>query len=445
MRIASLVLATFVVLAPAAASATVCVDPAPGHPLGSELFTTVFGNTANGVPALPLTASIAFPDVDGDGEADVCSAGGAKVSCMTHGNVLGDDPCFHFGDYQFSVSFSFNLTNFASRWTTIGYPDLDGDGDDDICVRGTDGIYCAVAQNTNFGAPTRWSTNFGENAGWGVPKYYETIGFPDVDGDGRDDVCGRGSAGIHCGLSTGAGFAPTYVWTTAFSDANGWGANASYYSTIQYGDIDDDGRDDVCGRGVAGLNCALAGEAFATLWTTQFSDAAGWGQEKYYSTIRLADVNSDWSGVDVCGRGTAGIYCGLAAGDHFEQAVVLAASDFSDANGWDQPKHYRTLVYADVDGNGEADVCGRGNEGVYCATALLGGGGGGGVPECLPLDSCDFVFDEAELWTSNFGDNNGWGSDEGYWGTVQPADVVDVWAGDEICGRGSAGIWCSYR
>ncbi|MFO0635766.1 MAG: FG-GAP-like repeat-containing protein [Nannocystaceae bacterium] len=446
MRIGSFVLATLATLVPGVVAATVCVDPTPGHPLGSELFTSVFGNGPGGVPALPLALSVAFADVDGDGDDDVCSAGGSKVSCMTHRNKVGDDPCFHFGDYGFTASFSFNLTNYTSRWTTIGYPDLDGDGDDDLCVRGPDGMYCALAQDTDFGAPTRWSTNFGENNGWGAAKYYETIGFPDIDGDGRDDVCGRGSAGIHCGLSTGTAFAATSLLWTTFSDVNGWGSSASYYGTIQYGDVDDDGRDDVCGRGSAGIYCATAGQASATLWTTQFSDAAGWGQEKYWSTIKLADVAEDWHGVDVCGRGSGGIHCGLAHHDHFEQAEAIAAPDFSDAHGWDQPKHYRTITFADVDGNGEADVCGRGNEGVYCATAMLfPGGGGGGIPECLPLDYCDFVFEEAQLWTSNFGDNNGWGSDEAYWGTVHAANVVDAWAGDEFCGRGSAGIWCSYR
>jgi len=49
-----------------------------------------------------------------------------------------------------------------------------------------------------------------------------------------------------------------------------------------------------------------------SVWTRDFSDAQGWnGSETYYGSIRLADVNGDGL-ADVCGRGIAGIYCNLS-------------------------------------------------------------------------------------------------------------------------------------
>jgi hypothetical protein len=50
------------------------------------------------------------------------------------------------------------------------------------------------------------------------------------------------------------------------------------------------GRADVCGRGSAGIYCAPStGGSFnpLTLWIANFSDALGWSSQPYYSTIRF--------------------------------------------------------------------------------------------------------------------------------------------------------------
>ena len=41
---------------------------------------------------------------------------------------------------------------------------------------------------------------------------WSTIQFPDLNGDGKADLCGRGPDGLHCGLSTGASFDPVTLW-----------------------------------------------------------------------------------------------------------------------------------------------------------------------------------------------------------------------------------------
>jgi hypothetical protein len=71
---------------------------------------------------------------------------------------------------------------------------------------------------------------FSDANGWGDPKYYSTIEFGDIDGDGKADICGRGSDEVHCFLSNGSGF-PTEVVGPAWSDANGWG-DPKYYQTF---------------------------------------------------------------------------------------------------------------------------------------------------------------------------------------------------------------------
>src|SRR6185503_4350932 len=93
-----------------------------------------------------------------------------------------------------------------------------------------------------------------------------------------------------------AGKKPLAVWNEVFSDAGGWNAGPEYYSTIAYVDVSGDGRADVCGRGGSGIKCAVSSNDTAftgsKLWSSTFSDANGWnGGPEYYSTIHFPDVN----------------------------------------------------------------------------------------------------------------------------------------------------------
>jgi len=107
---------------------------------------------------------------------------------------------------------------------------------------------------------------------------------------------------------------------------------------MRLADVNGDGVSDVCGRGIAGVYCSLNhGDGTfgpVVLWTNQFANAGGWNQAQYGTTMMFADINGD--GVaDVCGRGIAGIYCELSTGNGFG-AIFLASSDFSDAEGWNR-------------------------------------------------------------------------------------------------------------
>lgn len=439
------------------AFATLCPPTPSFAPDGAGLFTSELSN-GSGV-TLEESRTIQFADVDHDGEADLCWAEGNQVRCATHysnpicwesnGQRICQtvpDPCWGFGNERFTVTLPFSVTSHERYYSTLEFPDLDNDGDADMCVRGPDGVYCARSTPSGFTNATRWTTGYGDNTGWGSAQYYSTVAYPDVNGDGRADVCGRGYAGIYCALSVSTAFSGNGVWTQGndFGNVDGWGNGPGYYATIQFADIDGDGDDDVCGRGPDGILCATADHIQrefdeATYWTSQYRDSFGWNSQQYWSTIRFADVNGD-SMADVCGRGGGGIYCGISYGspdDEFVQANVLDISAFSNANGWDAEHHYASLSLTDVDGDGNADLCGRGVDGIYCARART-------FWEGLQSNWTD-LFNPVELWVSNFGNNYGWQNDESHWGTVQPANVISDWAGAEFCGRGLGGILCSYK
>src|SRR6185436_18590913 len=159
----------------------------------------------------------------------------------------------------------------------------------------------------SFDPAALWGAGqFDDASGWAVSKYGTTIMFADLNHNGKDDVCGRGTAGILCATSNGTGFAPMSLWSSYFSDSQGWGAADYYYGSLRLGDVDGDGYADVCGHGSAGVLCALnthfGGFAPATWWTNgEFNDASGWANAQYGTTIQLGDVDGDGR-ADVCGR-----------------------------------------------------------------------------------------------------------------------------------------------
>jgi hypothetical protein len=104
----------------------------------------------------------------------------------------------------------------------------------DICARGPGGPFCALSSGSAFLTPTTWTAGYSDGEHWNTgPEYWSTIRFPDLDGDGKADVCGRGRGGLVCALDWGAGFAMPSVWSSNYSDANGWN-RPEYYSTISY-------------------------------------------------------------------------------------------------------------------------------------------------------------------------------------------------------------------
>jgi hypothetical protein len=233
----------------------------------------------------------------------------------------------------------------------MAFGDLNNDNKDDVCVRGPSGLMCALSTGTSFGSVTNWSTAFSDANGWGASaSLYTTIRLFDMDNDGKDDVCARGTSGMKCAMSTGSAFGSLTLWqsaASAFSDANGYNS-AEYYATIQYGDVNGDGLIDICVRAASGMKCAVSsGSSFATpsLWSSTYSDAGGWNTPSAYSTIKLSDLDADgqW---DICGRATGGLKCAVSTGTAFGSTSTWS-SDFSDANGWNGVAYYSSLAFAE--------------------------------------------------------------------------------------------------
>lgn len=364
-------------------------------------------------------ATLRFPDINGDGKADACARANSGVICeVSNGSA--------FTSLLTQTSFSdANGWGQPEYYSTIAFPDVNGDGKADVCGRGGGGVWCALSSGAALGSATLWASAFSDANGWNGAPYYTTLQFPDVNRDGRSDLCGRGYAGIYCALSTGSSFGVPTLWTTFASDAAGWGSGPQYYKTLSFPDVNSDGFADVCGRGSAGVSCALStGSSFSNLalWQSDVSDLHGWNSgPEYYETLRYADVNADGK-IDLCARGGAGILCGLSTGSSFA-APTLWTTWFRDADGGNQPQYYRTITVIDLNRDGRADFCGRGIDGVFC------------------MRSSGAAFVQPYLLTYSLSDVDGW-SGAPYYSTIRFADV-DGDGAPEVCGRGGAGVYCS--
>ena len=314
------------------------------------------------------------------------------------------------------------------HYSTLQYIDINGDGFADVCGRASGGLYCSLNQGgSSFAAATFWTSDYG--AGWEADKHYSTIQYVDLNGDGLPDVCGSANQGLYCALNaSGTRFNAATIWTSAYGAAGGWGDAPHHYTTIRFVDLNGDGLPDVCGRGAGGLYCALnvGGQEFAapTYWSTGYSNAQRWDDSaSHYSTIQYLDLNGDGL-PDVCGRATEGLYCALNLNGTTFGVPKIWTPVFGDAGGWgDSPQHYGTIKYADLNADGLPDVCGRSTTGLYCV-----------------LNLGNESFGQGRYWTSYFANADGWYAPEHY-STIQFVDLN----GDElpdVCGRTNGGLYC---
>ncbi len=350
-------------------------------------------------------------DVNGDGLQDACGRFPEGWGCfLATGTGWGER-------IQTTLMTDAGGWGHVSHYTTIRTGDVDGDGLADVCARhSTQGYMCWRSTGKGFEAYGN-APGYTNAAGWNKPEYYTTFRLTDINGDGRDDVCARGPDGWSCQLSTGSGFGAT-VKGPAWSDANGF-ARAQYYGTIRTGDINGDGKQDVCIRHSAGYECFVStGTGFQSRGVlADFSNTGGWSAMKYWSSLRLADFDGDGRD-DVCARFSGGIRCLRATDSGFEPHKLIAG--LSDASGWDDPTNYMTLRVGDMNGDGAADFCVRANAGMRC----YGLKNGEGFSMVGPA------------WA----DDVGWANPQ-HFQTITVTDI-DPDRRRDICARAGAGLTC---
>lgn len=334
---------------------------------------------------------IRLVDINGDGLDDLCGLYGPLSSrrhvygCVLNQGINGQH---RFGGNLIQAS-AFNGDPEPSVHSTIQAVDFNGDGKPDLCGRTSAGLVCQPRATSGFGAPRLLSAAFSDQHGWTQERYFSSIHFPAPTN--QFIVCARGSEGGFClerlatlfGLPGSLGL----VREASYGFADWWGWNRpEHYRSFRFVDVNADGWMDMCGRGDAGIWCSTylpqAGGGWRweppVLWTGQYANGYGWADKRYFNSIIYGDLNGDGR-TDVCGRGTAGLYCGISrmapannrAAQRFDGAFTLAQAQFSDATGWGVNWQYlSSMQVVDFDDDGKGDVCGLLNNDFYCARSL---------------------------------------------------------------------------
>ncbi len=315
-------------------------------------------------------------------------------------------------------------------YATIQLADIDGDGRAELIARGPSGILV----NRFDSASHAWIAKkpgppLSDAARWDQPQYYATIQFADVDGDGQAELVARGSDGIQVWhYDSRADCWKELAFAGPFPDSSHGDTDSTpwerpqYYTTIHLADIDGDGHAELVGRGSDGLH-VYRYEGKSRSWSElpriiELSDANGWDQPKHYSTIHLADIDGQ-AGAEVIARGPDGIHVYHYDKTSANWSSLPPIAELSDANGWDQASHYSSIQAADIDGRPGAEVIARGPDGLHVYHYERG--------------------NWASLPTlTDLSDSNGWDQPR-YNRTIQLADM-DGQPGAELIARGREGI-----
>ncbi|MGA5895268.1 FG-GAP-like repeat-containing protein [Streptomyces venetus] len=360
-------------------------------------------------------------DTTGTGRADIVGLTPAKgvVTCSGRGDgTFDDERALHQGAPSPSP---------ADLWTLV---DTTGDGRPDVVVLAADGVRVSSQDEAGTFAPTGGKLvlkAFGHGrqaGGWLADKHPRFL--VDTTGDGRVDIVGCHDDGVWVSLQDEAGeFAPIgdEPVLRAFGHhekAGGWRADKHPRFLV---DTTGDGRVDIVGCHDDGVWVALQAEdgtfADPLFVLDDFGTDQGWSSVEEHPRFLLR--TTEGGALDIVGFGPQGVVVAHGRGDGTFEPSRLVLNDFGLAQGWTSGKHLRFL--ADVTGDGNPDIVGFGDEGVWVSHSRGGG-----------------RFEQAQLVCRGFGHNEnagGWRVDR------HPRFLADI-TGDgrvDIVGFGGPGVY----
>ncbi|MFM9950383.1 MAG: T9SS type A sorting domain-containing protein [Saprospiraceae bacterium] len=315
--------------------------------LSSQTFTEI----PSAMPFDPVdSGSIAFSDVDGDGDQDVLITGfaGTRIAQLYTNDGTG----------TYKKASAFVGVDFSS----IAFSDVDGDGDQDVLITGL---------NTSLNPNARLYLNNGMGA-YSYSPLSETlfagvilgsIAFSDVDGDGDPDVLITGSIDFFTSI------AKLYAnnGTGTYSEVPGTPFEGVSSGSIAFSDVDSDGDPDVLITGSNNSGTPIA-KLYANNGMGNYSEVSGTPFDGIDSgSIAFSDVDNDGD-PDVLITGAnnnsstriAKLYANDGTGNYSE----VLGTPFEGVSS-------ASVAFSDVDGDGDQDVFLMGNNTFLTQSAKL--------------------------------------------------------------------------
>ncbi|WP_395833268.1 M12 family metallopeptidase [Archangium violaceum] len=299
------------------------------------------------------------------GAFEFSANGQPTIEVLTAGASIGQRDALSAGDIQ-SLSKLYPEPPFAgqNRFFTMDY---DGDGDDDLVIRGPGGEFNAYTANGTSLSRTGdllVRPGMADHWGWNMGHRYFVM---DYDGDGDDDFVARDSYGTYFGLrSEGNALVHAGVLHHNPGMADPWGWNVGHRYFVM--DYDGDGDDDLVTRDSYGTFSALRSEGNVLVGAgvlhhnPGMADSTGWNNGLRYFPMDYDGDGDD----DLVTRDSYGTFSALRS----ERNVLVGAgvlyhsSNMADSKFWNNGNRYFVMDY---DGDGDDDLVTRNAYGLFSA------------------------------------------------------------------------------
>lgn len=257
----------------------------------------------------------------------------------------------------------------------------------------------------DYCTPQKIVNDFSYDKGWTDAGIFPRT-FADIDGDGRLDIVGFSSSGVKVSLNKGSYFQSPIIAISQFCVQQGYIDNNKHPRIVK--DVNNDGKADIVGFGPNGIQIAFGTSngtfnSFRTI-TSDFTQnrpfQSDWpeGWSDFYNYPRfIEDMNGDgWP--DIIGFANNAVWVVLNNnGFSSVNGSHRWVNNFTKTQGWQNTNNYMRLV-ADMNNDGKADIIGFGDNGVYVSLT-----NSSGIGASNPI-----------LWSSDFGQTNGWTENEKY-------------------------------
>ena len=300
-------------------------------------FTLVSNTPFTGV----IASSVAFSDIDSDGDKDLLITGEYSYSngiCYVIAELYKNN-----GSGIFSLVTGTPFTGFLDG--SMAFSDIDNDGDEDILITGRRGMYpnydaiSELYKNDGLG-------NFSLVIAAPFPKIWaSSVAFSDIDNDGDQDLLITGN--------NDSSLAITELYKNDglgnFSLVSSTPFIGVYASSIAFSDIDNDGDEDllIAGRYCTNGICYVITELykndglgnFSLVSTAPFSDI-------YRGSISFSDIDQDGDkDVLITGNSLSELY----KNDGLGNFSLVSGTPFTGV-------YNSSIAFSDIDKDGDEDV-----------------------------------------------------------------------------------------